>query len=463
MNQEIYATNEIAGFVEHSIPVMSVMEKSKKLITKVYQKYGFLPFETRLVEDSTVLNKKGIDSKELFSLNFLSKGTEHEPSEKRRIMALRFDLTVPLARYVGQHTHQINFPLKRYQIQKVYRAEQAKVATGRYNEFYQSDVDVIGYQSINFAYDSEFPAIICEIFKTVFNLENFVIRISNRKFLEGLFLENGVSKPALIKKCVKIIDDIEKVDSSVTLERLNEVGMSMDKAETLLKFFNDVFNMKPTDAIDYLKNFGFTNKTTIQGINELEIVINGIVSNGVPDKHFCVDPRIARGLDYYTGTVYETLLLDHPELGSVCSGGRYDDLVGTLSGNSNDKYPGVGVSIGISRLIPTLISKGYLKFDDFKTVDILVTCQDKKFVNKYIEIGNTLRNAGYNVDVYLQKNKKLGLQLEYADKGNFTFAIIANSNEFNENKLNVRNMKTKVTETIPADELVSYLQKFYNV
>lgn len=458
MDTEIFAANDISGFIEHTVPVMSVMEKVKSKIAKVYCKYGFLPFETRLVEDAKVLNQKGIDSKELFSLNFLSKGVEYEPGEERRISALRFDLTVPLARYVGQHAHQISFPFKRYQIQKVYRAEQAKTATGRYNEFYQSDIDVIGQGSIDFNYDSEFPAVICDVFKNIFGLERFVIRISNRKFLEGLFVESGLTEVSLIKRAVKVIDDIEKVDSSVTVERLNALGLDLSKAKELLVFFNTVFDMNPLDAVAYLRNYGFKDALTLEGISELDIVINGVVSNGVDQKYFRVDPRIARGLDYYTGTVYETLLLDYPELGSVCSGGRYDDLVGTLTGNDNDKYPGVGISIGLSRLVPTLIAKGFLKPKDYMVANILVSCQDKKYINKYIEIGRTLRNAGHNIEVYMQRNRKLAAQLEYADKRGFKYVLIGNKYEFNENKINVRNMETKENTTVHLDDLVSYFK-----
>lgn len=456
---EVFANNEIAGFVELSPAVMTVMEKVKSQIKVIYMKYGFQPFETRLVEDAKVLNKKGIDSKELFSLNFLSKGDEYSPGEERRVLALRFDLTVPLARYIDANTQKLTFPFKRFQIQNVYRGEQAKVATGRYNEFYQSDIDVIGNGSIDFNYDSEFPAIICEIFSTVFNLENFIIRISNRKFLEGLFIEYNILDTSKIKRCIKVIDDIEKVPEEVTINRLNEIGMSYDKAEELLSFFLTVFNMQPINAIEFLKEQNFQNKLTLQGIEELDIVINGIALNGVDQKYFRVDPRIARGLDYYTGTVYETILLDYPQLGSVCSGGRYDDLVGALSNKKNKKFPGVGISIGLSRLVPTLIANKYLDPSKYSVADVLVSCQDKKYISKYIEIGNTIRKAGFNVEVFLQRNKKLGYQLDYADKKGFKYVLIGTSYEFDENKINIRNMVTKETTTVNLENIIDELGK----
>lgn len=461
-NQDIFAVNDIAGFIEHSVQVMAVMERKKKEISKIYEQYGFQPFETRLVENAEILSQKGIDTKELFSINFLSKGTEYVPGEDRRISALRFDLTVPLARYIGQHSTVMKFPFKRYQIQKVYRAEHAKVATGRYNEFYQSDIDVIGQGSIDLTYDSEFPVIICEIFKNIFHLDNFVIRISNRKFLQGLFQEYGVDDVSLVKQCIKVIDDIEKVPEEETIEKLQNYGMSINKAEELLKFFNDMYAMKPTDAIEDLKT-RFQNKLAIEGINELETVFKGIIANGVDDKYFKFDPRIARGLDYYTGTVYETLLLDHPELGSVCSGGRYEDLVGTLSKNKNIKYPGVGVSIGLSRLIPTLIMKGYLKCGDNNTTSILVSCQDKKYIDKYTEIASIIRKEfrengkeNYVIEVFNQRNKKLGYQLGYAQDKNFQYVLIGKKDEFDKNIINIRNMTTKTTETIEISQLAKY-------
>lgn len=455
MTTDIFASNDIAGFIEHSVEVMAVMEKIKIKISEIYEKYGFQPFATRLVEDADVLSQKGIDSKELFSLNFLSRGTEYIPGEDRRILALRFDLTVPLARYIGQHSNVMKFPFKRYQIQKVYRAEHAKVATGRYNEFYQSDIDVIGQGSIDLTHDSEFPAIICDIFQNIFNLERFVIRISNRKFLEGLFREYGVNDVTLIKQCIKIIDDIEKVSEQETIDRLHSVGLDMEKGRELLDFFREISSMNPMKTIPYLRG-KFSNSLILQGIDELETVFEGIGMNGVSTSHFKFDPSIARGLDYYTGTVYETLLLDYPELGSVCSGGRYEDLVGTLARNKNIKYPGVGISIGLSRLVPTLIMKGHLSCDDYKTTSIMVSCQDKKFINKYIALGSMLRRNGHNVEIFQQRNKKLAYQLEYAEKKGIRYVLIANSYEFDEGKINVRNMITKETTSIALSELLTY-------
>lgn len=446
----------IPGFPEFSIAETIVMNDVKRKISQIYELYGYVPFDTRLVETDQVLNQKGIDSKELFSLNFISKGNECIPDEKRRKLALRFDLTVPMARYVAQNKTLISFPVKRYQIQKVYRAEGHKVATGRFNEFYQADIDVVGFNTLDIAYDSEFPAIVCDILKNVFNIDRFVMRISNRKLLEGLFRENGVKKVDKIKRAVRIIDDIEKVDSETTIQSLDEVGINYETAKRLLELFKVLYDKTPTEAITYLKEYGFKDKQIRQGIDELESVVQGVIANGVDEKYFKVDARIARGLDYYTGTVYETNLLDHMEIGSVCSGGRYNDLVSTLSGNPEDNYPGVGLSIGLTRLIPTLIKANYLKADSQTIAQILITCQDKKFISKYQEIGSMLRNAKIKTDVYLNKSIKLPKQLDYANKKKYKYVIIANKYEFDDNSVIIRNMEDATQEKVLISDIVEY-------
>lgn len=448
----------IPGFPEFSIEENIVMSEVQSKIKKIYELYGYVPFDTRLVETDKVLNQKGIDSKELFSLNFILRGNDYVPDENRRKLALRFDLTVPMARYIAQNKNIISFPVKRYQIQKVYRAEGHKVASGRYNEFYQSDIDVVGYNNLDIAYDSEFPAIVCDILRNVFNIERFVMRISNRKLLEGLFRENGISQVDKIKRAVKVIDDIEKVEKETTIQSLSELGIEMENAEKILSLFRELYEKTPTEAMVYLKDYGFTDKQICEGIAELDCVVNGIIANGVNEKYFKVDARIARGLDYYTGTVYETNLLDHMEIGSVCSGGRYNDLVSTLSGNSEDKYPGVGLSIGLTRLIPTLIKANYLKADTQTIAKILVTCQDKKFISKYQEIGSTLRGAGIKTDVYLNKSTNLPKQLDYANKKNYKYVIIANKYEFDENCVAIRNMETASQEKVPINDIVEYFK-----
>ena len=446
----------IPGFPELSVNENIVMNNIQCQIRRVYELYGYMPLDTRLVETDTVLKQKGIASKELYSLNWLSKGKEYETHENRRVLALRFDLTVPLARYIGQNKNTLTFPFKRYQIQKVYRAEGHKVSQGRFNEFYQSDIDVIGTGSLDLSYDSEFPAIVYDIFKNVMNIDRFIMRISNRKLLEGLFKEYGINDVKKIKRAVKIVDDIEKVNEETTTARLGEIGMTAENAVKLLGFFKTMDSMTPTAAIAFLREQDFKNKSVNEGIEELDHVVTGVIANNVSEQYFKVDPRIARGLDYYTGTVYETNLLDHPEIGSVCSGGRYNDLVSTLTGDENDIYPGVGLSIGLSRLIPTLIQEGYLVANKQTVASILVTCQDKKYISTYQRIGSELRAAGLNVDVYLNKKTKLAKQLDYANKKGFRYVIIANKFELVDNKVIVRDMASSEQKEVLISDLVKY-------
>ena len=447
----------IPGFPEFNIEENIVMNNVQSKIKEIYELYGYGPLDTRLVETDKVLNQKGIDSKELFSLNFIVKGNDVVPDENRRKLALKFDLTVPMARYIAQNKNTISFPFKRYQIQKVYRAEGHKVASGRYNEFYQCDIDVVGYNTLDIAYDSEFPAIVCDILKNVFNIERFVMRISNRKLLEGLFRENGLMMVDKIKRAVKVIDDIEKVEKETTIQLLNELGITLENAERILILFKELYSRTPLEAMNYLKECDFKDSEICEGISELDCVVNGIIANGVDEKYFKVDARIARGLDYYTGTVYETNLIDHMEIGSVCSGGRYNDLVSTLSGNPEDKYPGVGLSIGLTRLIPTLIKANYLSAETQTVANVLVTCQDKKFISKYQEIGSMLRGKGIKTDVYLNKSTNLPKQLDYANKKKYKYVIIANKYEFEENSVAIRNMNEATQDTVLITYIVDYL------
>lgn len=448
----------IPGFPEFNIEENIVMNNVQSKIKEIYELYGYGPLDTRLVETDKVLNQKGIDSKELFSLNFIVKGNDVVPDENRRKLALKFDLTVPMARYIAQNKNTISFPFKRYQIQKVYRAEGHKVASGRYNEFYQCDIDVVGYNTLDIAYDSEFPAIVCDILKNVFNIERFVMRISNRKLLEGLFRENGLMMVDKIKRAVKVIDDIEKVEKETTIQLLNELGITLENAERILILFKELYSRTPLEAMNYLKECDFKDSEICEGISELDCVVNGIIANGVDEKYFKVDARIARGLDYYTGTVYETNLIDHMEIGSVCSGGRYNDLVSTLSGNPEDKYPGVGLSIGLTRLIPTLIKANYLSAETQTVANVLVTCQDKKFISKYQEIGSMLRGKGIKTDVYLNKSTNLPKQLDYANKKKYKYVIIANKYEFEENSVAIRNMNEATQETVLITDIIDYLK-----
>lgn len=447
---------QIPGFPELSENEEIVMQKVINQLKTIYELYGFSPLETRLVETEYVLNQKGIDNKELFILDKSYNDETIKANENQQKLYLRFDQTVPMARYIAENKKMIIFPYKRYQIQRVYRAEDAKIKRGRFNEFYQSDIDIVGRNTIDIYYDSEFPAIIYNIFQKVFNLTNFVIRINNRKILEGIFEEYGLEDITKIKRAVKVIDDIEKVEQSLTITRLNEIGLSDETATTILTLFKDINQLTPLNAIKLMKEKNFKSSILNEGLLEQETVFNGIIANGVPESHFKLDLRIARGLDYYTGTVYETILLDFPELGSVCSGGRYNDLITTITGNPNDKFPGVGISIGLSRLIPTLIKNKILNASIFTVAPICITCQSPDRILDYQKIATLLRQNGFNTNVYIDRKGKLNKQLDFINNKGFLYAIIANGDELDKNEVIIRDMVTSKQETVMIDKLVEY-------
>ena len=437
---------DIAGFPEFSVEDEIIMQRTMRQIKSVYEQYGYVPMETRLVEYADILEQKGIDGKEVYALGRLHNQEIDQGKETKKVLALRFDLTVPLARYVAQHAPKLLFPFKRYQVQKVYRGESAKEASGRFREFYQSDIDVIGSDTLDIRYDCEFPAIIYDIFTSVLGIDRFTMRINNRKLLEGLFAEAGVAETN-IKRAVKVIDNMEKVPVSATKGLLVDLALDSEKADALLKLFKLCRESHPVSVVQALSLIPFRNPVLLEGVSELRQVIEGIAGLRVPASHFRVDPSIARGLDYYTGTVYETTLTDMPQFGSVCSGGRYEELVGTLA--SSGKYPGSGVSIGLSRLVTALIQNGILKAETKTTGIVLVTVQDRALIDQYQGIASEIRKLGVPCSVYYN-DAKLKKQLRYASSAGFRYVVIANKDELAANTINVKDLSTgkQTTESI---------------
>lgn len=433
-------TNKISGFPEFDSCTNIVMEKIKRQISETYEKFGYAPLDTRLVESSKIMLSKGIDGKEVYTLGRLNEESDKNMKKKKDRLALRFDLTVPLARHIAENMKNITFPYKRYQIAKVYRGETAREHHGRYREFYQSDIDVIGNGKLDMNYDAEFPVIINIIFRDIIGVERFVIRINNRKLLQGLFEYYGITDISKIKSCVKIIDDIEKVEIDETIEKLINIGkLSEMSSLKLIHFFNICQKLPPDEVIKHLNNLKFDTDKYSQlktGIMELTTVINGILSSGVDKNRVMIDPSIARGLDYYTGTVYETNLLDYPELGSVCSGGRYADLVSTITGNKKHVYPGAGISIGLSRLVPVLIKHGAIKADKKVVTDVLMLVQNSNEINKFQNIRSILHENGFNADICFRITK-LKKQLKYANSLNVPFCLF-----YFDNKLILKDMGT---------------------
>lgn len=408
----------VSGFPEFSLATNIIMLQVRTKIELVYMNYGFGPFDTRLVEPAEIMISKGIDGKEVYTLSRLN---EESAKNMKNNLALRFDLTVPLARFIAENKGKLKFPFKRHQIAKVYRGEKSNKSSGRFREFYQSDIDVVGCGSLSLEYDAEFPAIIHEIFLNIIGVKNFVIRINNRKLLQGLFVHFGIVEVAKIKKCVAIIDDIEKVDVDTTIERLVAQGLKELDARRLIHLFDLCQTTSPEKVVEALKNVKTDVEMFKEGLTELITVVGGVLKNGVDRKRLRVDLIIARGLDYYTGTVYETNLLDFPELGSVCSGGRYADLVSTLTGNPKDVYPGCGISIGLSRLVPTLIERGVIKSESPMVSKVMMICQDEKEIGTLQELATKVRKLT-NVDI-CYKPKRLKNGLKYINALKIPFAV----------------------------------------
>jgi len=443
----------MSGFPELLPAEQIVFNRCIAIVRNTFERYGFAPIETPSVERKEVLISKGGNEKEIYALSRLAAG----PGESNDTeFALHFDLTVPLARYVAQHKDKLIFPFRRYQIQKVWRGERPQA--GRYRELYQCDIDVIGRGSVSLLADAEIPSIIYSIFRDM-RIGQFVIRINNRRLLQGFFESTGVpsDKNADV---MRTVDALEKIGREKVIEGLvNKVGIGADATETILAFIGSS-DASDTNALlrklnAMVEEMRGGNESFAQGVNELATVVEGMRSLGVPDDAFKVDLSIARGLDYYTGTVYETKLLAHPDLGSICSGGRYDDLASFFT---NEKLPGVGISIGLSRLVMRLIEVGVLKADAATLAPVLVTTMDAARMQDYLKIAASLRERGIATEVYLEK-RGLGDQLKYANRKGFQFVVIAGEDEFAANRVKLKNLVTGSEESVDRAELSSQLSQ----
>ena len=419
-------------------------------IRRGYERFGFLPIETPVFELSEVLLTKdgGETEKQVYfvqSTGALAQG--HKPE-----LALHFDLTVPLARYVAEHEHKLNFPFRRYQMQKVYRGERAQ--KGRSREFYQCDIDVIGKDELALGYDAELPAIIYGIFKEL-QVGDFVINLNNRKLAFGLLEGFGLVTREQQMAALHEIDRLDKIGREDVLQRLTgaEVGLAAEVATRLL----DVLSAKASNAetLEALLALGFNNAGFVQGFAELKAVFVAAMALGVPEHVLHLNLSIVRGLDYYTGTVYETVLLKNPELGSVCSGGRYENLAGHYT---KSKLPGVGISIGATRLFGQLLEAGIIKAEEESIAKVLVTQLETAMLGDYFSIGAELRAAGINTEVYVDEHK-LGKQLKYADRAGIPFAVVVGPEEKAKGTVLLKHLKTATQEELPRTELVARLRE----
>lgn len=399
------------------------MEALKDTLRRVYSLYGFTPLDTPVIEASEVLLAKGGGETEKQIYRF-TKGDSD--------LSLRFDLTVPLAKYVAQNYSGLSFPFKRFQIGKVYRGERAQ--RGRFREFYQADIDIIGDEKLDIINEAEIPSIIYRTF-TELGLTRFVIRVNNRKVLTGFYDMLSLSEKS--GDIMRTVDKLDKIGPEKVKDILIvECGVTADAAEEIMKFI--AISGTNEQVLASLEAYRGRNETFDSGLDELRAVTKYLSAFGVPEENFSVDLTIARGLDYYTGTVYETTLTDHPEIGSVCSGGRYDNLAEYYT---DRKLPGVGISIGLTRLFFVLEDRGMLN-DEMNTApcDVLILPMTEDFTAA-ISAATALRNGGIRTQVYFEKKKFKG-KMNYADKIGVPFIILLGEDEIKENAVSVKDMRS---------------------
>jgi histidyl-tRNA synthetase len=423
-------------------------------IRRNFERFGFLPIETPVMEFSDVLLTKqgGETERQVYFVQ--STGTLEQRGKPD--LALRFDLTVPLARYVAEHENELTFPFRRYQIQRVYRGERAQ--RGRFREFYQCDIDVIGKDSLSIRYDAELPAAIYSVFRDL-NIGPFTIWLNNRRLMRGFFEGIGITDVELQTIIMREVDKIDKrgivyVHETLKAEPFN---LSAGVAQNILAFVDKP--AKPitvTSARETLEAFGKVAKSNAlyeQGMAELLEVMDLIRNFGVPESFFAINTSIARGLDYYTGTVYETTLNEHPQIGSICSGGRYDDLA---TNYTKSHLPGVGISIGATRLFWQLREAKLLAAAE-STVKVLVTQMDEAQLPAYLDLAALLRNAGIATEVVMEAGK-LGKQFKHADRAGIRFVVVLGSDEIAKGVVTVKDMRKQDQFEVPRAELVKTLR-----
>jgi histidyl-tRNA synthetase len=429
-----------------------VFQRMMDTIRRGFELYGFLPIETPVFEVADVLLSKsgGETEKQVYfvqSTGGLEQG--HKPG-----LALRFDLTVPLARYVAEHEADLPFPFRRYQIQRVYRGERAQ--RGRYREFYQCDIDVIGKDTLPLAFDAEMPAVIHTLFSEL-KVGPFRIHFNNRKVLQGLFESLGIGQPERRMEVLRQVDRLDKVGPAGVRELLMGGELSLDGplADRIL----ELVAIRGT-AAEVMARLGAmadrpgANPVFVKGVRELGEVVAALEAFGVPESHWSINLGIARGLDYYTGTVYETFLTDHPGMGSVCSGGRYENLA---SQYTRSRLPGVGISIGLTRLFYVLSEAG-LVHPGTSTVKVLVTQFDPSLLPGCLALAAELRGHGVNTEIHLEP-AKLARQFKYADRAGIPFAVVMGPDEMAKGVVTVKDLRTGTQVSIPRADLAGYFTR----
>lgn len=437
---EPVSVEPVSGFPEWLPNLRLVEESFIHRIREQYQLYGFAPIETPAVERMEVLTSKGGIQRQIYTLGRPQEGE----SDAETGLGLHFDLTVPLARYVAHNAEKLVFPFRRYQIQKVWRGERAQ--RGRFREFYQCDVDIVGRGSLDLIHDAEIPCVINSTFEAL-GMPEFRVHVSNRKILRDL-LQARHGDAEQLEKVLRVIDKSHRAGEEKTRIALEKEQVDPALIPSLLTLISS------TSTDEARKVFADAQAPT-EGLDELQTVMESAVALGMPAHRMRPDFSIARGLDYYTGTIYETFVVGNEDWGSICSGGRYDDLASYFT---NQKFPGVGISIGLTRLFNLLVTNGRLDVSRATPAHVLVTMQDRsKFLQHYLELGRRLRQAGVPTEIFLDEGA-LRDQIGYAVSKGIPFAVIAGESEIEAGTVAVRDLRSRKQETVSVDALTSYVR-----
>lgn len=436
MSRDIVKPSILPGFMELTPTDQILFNKMLDIIKNNYEKFGFLPIDTPIIEKTEVLLAKGGGETEKQVYRFEKGSTD---------MSLRFDLTVPLARYVAQHYSELNFPFRRYHIGKVYRGERNQ--KGRFREFYQCDIDIIGNGSLDIINDAEIPSVIYSTFKDL-GFDSFTIKINNRKLLKGFFQNINIEDSTYV---LRTIDKLDKIGLEGVIKELGELGLDNETVESIRNFIN--IKGSNNEIIEELENLNINNEIFKEGLEELSKVNEYIGIFGVPEENYKIDLTIARGLDYYTGTVYETFLDDYPSIGSICSGGRYDDLATYYT---KQKLPGVGISIGFTRLFYQLMEANIIESIDNSLTKALIIPMEG-FIQEGVKAANELRKKGIHTQIYLESGK-IGKKFNYADKLNIPYVIVIGQEEAENNTYSFRDMKSGEQNSLSMEEVIKCLE-----
>ena len=430
----------LSGFMELLPEKQVQFDRMVELLRQSYSLYGFTPLDTPVIEASEVLLAKAGGETEKQIYRFTKGDTD---------LSLRFDLTVPLAKYVALHYAELAFPFRRFQIGKVYRGERAQ--RGRFREFYQADIDIIGDGRLDIANEAEIPSIIYKAF-TSLGLRRFQIRVNNRKILNGFYAMLGLTEQS--GDIMRTVDKLDKIGPDKVRDILmgEETALTGAQADEILRFIH--IKGSNEQVLSALEGYRGRNQVFDQGLEELNTVVKYLAAFGVPEDHFAVDLTIARGLDYYTGTVYETAMLDHPEIGSICSGGRYDNLAEYYT---DKQLPGVGISIGLTRLFYVLEEQGYLN-DRLPTApaDALILPMTDDLAPA-IAFATRLREAGVRAQLYTEQ-KKFKQKMTYADRLGVPYVVFLGEDEVSQNAVSVKDMATGEQRTLPAGEAAALIR-----